>query len=87
MARVNRTNGVMGQNPIFDHQGRHRGVQIFGKQDVVSHTEAEDDVQIGSVSVQYSSLRDGVTRCLDSPLSQAGKVKGLSVDPANLTAN
>lgn len=77
----------MGQDRIFDHQSRNRGFQIFGKQDIVSHTEAEDDVQIRPISVQYPGLRDGVTRCLNSSLYETGKVEGLSVDPADLTAN
>jgi hypothetical protein len=37
--------------------------------------------------VQYSGLRDGITRCRNLPLFQVGKVKGLPVDPTHLTAN
>ena len=74
---------------IFGRLGRTIMLQktIFGKKDVLSHAESKDDVQIGSISVQYSGLGNGVTDRLNSPLLEVGEVKGLFVDPTDFRAD
>lgn len=59
-----RSDRVVGQNPVLDDESGDRGFRVFRELNVVADAESTDEIQVGLCLVEQNGLADGVAHDL-----------------------